>query len=71
MTDLVHAHIHEFFPHPVTGFIDHDEEGDPMLGFYFQLVDGDGLPVMGLMGPYKTAEDAEEACHREWMAGDY
>lgn len=71
MPEPMYAHIHEFIPHPVTGHIDYDEEGDPQLGFYFQILTKDGHPLMSLMGPYGTAEDAEQACHREWVGGDY
>lgn len=71
MPEPLNANIHHFYPHPQTGYVDYDGEGDPILGFYFQIVDLTGIPISQLMGPYSTAEDAEEACHKDWKSGDY
>ena len=71
MPDLATAHIHHFFPHPDTGYVEYDEDGDPMLGFYYEIVDAEGEPLMEMMGPYRTPEEAEQACHTAWVNGDY
>ena len=65
------ANIHHFFPHPETGFLPFDEEGEPYLGFYFQITDIHGIPMSHLMGPYGSAEEAETACKRAWETDDY
>lgn len=71
MPDDVHANIHEFFPHPLTGELTKDAEGDPLLGFYFQIVNAQGMAISILMGPYNSGPQAEEACTKAWDEGDY
>ena len=71
MPEPLNAHIHHYFPHPETGHVDYDDDGDPIIGFYYQIVDLDGEPLSEMMGPYSNAEEAEEACHREWKSGDF
>ena len=71
MPDAVHASIHHYFPHPETGHVDYDEDGDPYIGWYFQVVGEDGLPVTHLTGPYSSSEEAEEACLKACEEGDF
>ena len=71
MPDAVHASIHHYFPHPETGHIDYDEEGDPIMGWYFQVIDNNGLPLTHLIGPYGSSDEAEEACEKAWATGDW
>lgn len=65
------AKIHHFYPHPVTGDIDYDEDGDPRLGWFFELVNAQDEALSPLIGPYYSAEEAEAACKRAWERGDY
>lgn len=69
--DAVTANIHHFFPHPETGVLNCDEDGDVYLGFYFQITDLNGEPISHLMGPYNSAEEAETACKLAWETDDY
>lgn len=71
MPDTLHVEIHHFYPHPVTGKISYDEEGDPYLGFYFQMLDTLGEPLSHLTGPYSSAEEAEAASWAAWETGDF
>jgi hypothetical protein len=71
MPNGVHGRIHEFSPDPVTGAVDYDEEGDPRLGFYFDIADGQGNALSMLMGPYGSKEQAEAACTLAWERRDY
>jgi hypothetical protein len=64
------VHIHHFYPHPDTGQIEIDEEGDPKLGFYFQFMNEDDEPISRMVGPYNTLPECEKACCREYEAGD-
>ena len=68
---LTYARIHNFFPHPTTGEVHLDEDGDPMLGFYFDLIDDEDNPLCGMMGPYSTTEEVDKAAHRAWRTKDY
>ena len=67
----LHGNIYGFFPHPQTGAVDYDEDGDPILGWYWQIFDSAEKPVSIKMGPYSTPEAAEEACHEAWQTKDY
>jgi hypothetical protein len=71
MPENIHAEIHHFYPHPVTGTLYFDEEGDPFLGYYFQLISATGHDLSGLTGPYSSAEEAEQASQRAWETGDF
>ena len=66
-----YARIHHFFPHPTTGEVHHDEDGDPILGFYYEFVDEDESSLGRMMGPYSTTEEVEKAAHRAWRNKDY
>lgn len=71
--DLLEAkgNIHHFFANPITGETTKDEDGEPYLGFYFELVSLQGEIISPLMGPYNTADEAEIACKTAWEKGDY
>lgn len=71
MPEMIYANIHHYFPHPDTGFVSIDEDGDPILGFYYQLLDDKDEPVSHLMGPYGAAIEAEEAAEKALLTGDY
>ena len=71
MPEKMIANIHEFYPHPTTGHVEYDEDGDPVLGFYFEILDNNGYPISQILGPYIDAEEAEQACHRAWTIGDF
>lgn len=47
-----------------------DDDGEPLLGWYWQVAGEDGKPLRDLVGPYRTAHEAEEACARAWLADD-
>jgi hypothetical protein len=64
------VHIHHFFPHPDTGHVELDEEGDPQIGYYFQFIDNEGEPISRMVGPYGTLPECEAACCREYVNGD-
>lgn len=51
------ATIHEFFASPPR----FDEEGEILLGFYYQFMDHNDQPLYGLMGPYRHKFEAEGA----------
>ena len=63
---LPYANIHYFDYDPQTNNVCLDEDNEPMFGFYFELIDGDGAALCGLMGPYSTKAEVEEAAHKEW-----
>ena len=62
----MHALIHHF-ENPMY----EDEEGDPYLGFYYQLMDSSNLPITHLIGPYATYMEVEAACERAYKTDDY
>lgn len=47
-----------------------DEEGDQMVGFYYQFTDEVDVPVTGLVGPYKWKRDCEAAAKRAFKNQD-
>jgi hypothetical protein len=62
------ALIHEFDPKQPPQY---DDEGDQMLGFYFQFIDTNEQPVSGLVGPYKYRVACENAARRAFQARDF
>lgn len=56
---IAEAEIHHFFTAP-NGTDTLDEDGEPMLGFYYRLPGGD------LMGPYGCGAEATQAAEAEW-----
>lgn len=47
-----------------------DDDGDQMVGFYYQFTDDADLPVTGLVGPYKWRRDCEKAAIRAFNTKD-
>lgn len=62
------ALIHDFDLASVPVF---DDEGDQRVGFYYQFVDAQDLPVTSLHGPYRVRVDAERAAQRAFDRRDY
>lgn len=57
-----YAQIHHF--DHTCGYC--DDEGDPLIGYYFEILASDGRQLCRLMGPYGSNEEAERACNCEW-----
>lgn len=49
----------------------YDDDGDPMIGFYFQFTDEDDEPVSDLIGPYSYDGAAEKAALRAFRSRDF
>lgn len=47
-----------------------DDEGDTLIGFYYQFLNKLDVPVGVLMGPYNSATEAEQACQSAFNRGD-
>jgi hypothetical protein len=58
------ALIHNFTGQP-------DDEGEPMFGWYFQVLGDDDLPVNYPMGPYASAVECHAAAQEAWRARDF
>lgn len=61
--------IHEFHASGIP--IHLDDEGDQMVGFYFQFTDEDDQPVSDMIGPYKHNKAAEHAALRAFNTRDF
>lgn len=61
-----YAKIHHFFTHPVTGENDYDDNGDPLIGYYFQLMKDPDTPITEIIGPYITDDSCAEAAQLEY-----
>lgn len=61
--------IHEFHPTSLPVYI--DDEGDQMIGFYFQFTDEDDKPVSAMIGPYSHNKHAEKAALRAFNTKDF
>jgi hypothetical protein len=48
-----------------------DDEGDQLLGSYYQFINEDDEPISDLIGPYRTHKDAEKAAQRAYTIGDF
>lgn len=59
-----YADIHHFNARNKSDMLDVD--GDPMLGWYFQLMEGSSVPITELIGPYGSHEECEQAAIQEW-----
>lgn len=46
-----------------------DEEGEPMLGWYWQFVNVDCVPTSEVMGPYGCFDEAATAAHWFYLHG--
>jgi hypothetical protein len=61
--------IHNFIPSSDPIIV--DEEGDEMLGFYYQFADENGKPISNLVGPYQHDKAAEEAALKALELNDF
>jgi hypothetical protein len=61
--------IHEFDPAGLPVY--YDDEGDQMIGFYFQFTDADDQPISNLVGPYAIKKAAEKAALRAFHTKDF
>ena len=48
-----------------------DDDGDQMVGFYYQFTDVNEQPIGGLIGPYKRKPDCVKAAKRAFKTKDY
>lgn len=62
------AKIHEFEPSGPPYF---DEEGDQMIGFYYQWLDESDDPIGRLIGPYRYQDQVERAAEKAFHRRDY
>jgi hypothetical protein len=46
-----------------------DQDGEIMLGYYYQFVDVFERPISQLMGPYGSASECQEASQQEYDNG--
>jgi len=44
-----------------------DVDGDPLLGWYYQIMNNEDDPATDLIGPYGSSEECEEAACNEWI----
>ena len=66
------ANIHHFnykINQDNDGFF--DDEGDPMSGYYFEILASNGRPLHRPMGPYNSFEEAATACQHAWDHKSY
>jgi hypothetical protein len=69
MTKVHNILIHEFDPNADPTYL--DDEGDPMIGFYYQFTDEDDQPISELIGPYSYDKAAEKAAMRAYRSNDF
>ncbi len=62
------ALIHEFDAAKPPVF---DEDGDQMIGFYYQFIDAEDTPVTGLVGPYGDKPACDKAARKAFATKDY
>lgn len=62
------AKIHEFEPSGLPYF---DDDGDQMIGFYYQWLDEEDNPIGGLIGPYGYQAAVERAAERAFARRDF
>lgn len=68
MTQATNALIHEF---NTDGPVTVDDDGDQMLGYYYQFTDIDDVAIAGLIGPYLRRAEAEQAAQRAFEIRDF
>lgn len=68
--ESVSAEIHHFYPDPKTGETYRDEHGEPIIGFFWQIKDGEE-ELSALVGPYASHDEAEEAANKAYSNGTY
>ena len=61
--------IHNFIPSANPILV--DEDGDELLGFYYQFTDEYGVPLSGLIGPFSRNEEAEKAALKALELNDF
>lgn len=61
--------IHEFDPSADPPYL--DDDGDQMIGFYYQFTDEDDEPLSDLIGPYPYNGAAEKAALRAFKSNDF
>jgi hypothetical protein len=59
--------IHEF-THLSTA---RDEDGDIMIGFYYQFIDDNDQPIASAVGPFTYGKDAERAALHAFKTRDF
>jgi len=65
---VVNALIHNFETGCTPVF---DEDGEQLLGFFYQFIDEQDLPVTQLIGPYRDKRAVERAAQRAFNRKDY
>ena len=68
MQEAQHVLIHQFENFGLPYF---DDEGDQMLGFYYQLLDKNNIPISKLIGPYLIGPEAEKAALKAIRENDF
>lgn len=56
--------IHHFEPNNQSGMV--DDDGDDLLGWYFQIMASAEEAITDIIGPYRFREMAEDAARTEW-----
>lgn len=65
---VCNALIHEFDAAKSPVF---DDDGDHMIGFYYQFIDENETPVGGLIGPYRGKPECAKAAKRAFNRKDF
>lgn len=60
--------IHSFEPSALPYF---DDEGDQLIGSYYQFVDAADVPVGAMVGPYRTHGQAAAAAKLAFARHDF
>ena len=60
--------IHEFDPEGEPVF---DDEGDQMIGFYYQFIDNEDNPLTDLIGPYRDNLAVERAAQAAFYRSEF
>ena len=68
VTEQHSINIHEFTPSDAPHY---DDEGEEMIGFYYQFIDTDDEPVSAMIGPYINKTEVEKAATRAFHSKDY
>lgn len=43
-----------------------DDEGEPLIGWYYQIMQSAEVALSNLIGPYHRRDECEEAAMSEW-----
>ena len=60
-----YASIHFF--DPTEGRTYYDDLGEPMSGYYYEILDQNGKQIVPMFGPYANKAEVEAACQREYQ----